>query len=268
MILSLSVEGDPLAGEPLSIAVAARDPQRSLTGAVTDGAAQSACRTTRRGADDTTGAFTPGHAVALSLPYVPATPGVRLVGVQVRSGGCGGVEAVASDVVAITVTLPPLARTAVRGRVAACAGARTAPDGRNGARIRAATLCLLNAERAARGLGAFREDRRLREAAVRHSRDMVARRFFDHVGPDGPSLARRLERAGYWPAAVGENIGGGGGSSATPRGMVALWMDSDVHRANILARSYRRIGIGVVARDPDGGRGATYTTDFGSRLGR
>ena len=41
-------------------------------------------------------------------------------------------------------------------------------------------------------------------------------------------------------------------------------MDSPGHRANVVKRAYREIGIGVVTGVPtDGGAGATYTADFG-----
>ena len=41
-------------------------------------------------------------------------------------------------------------------------------------------------------------------------------------------------------------------------------MDSPGHRANIVKRAYREIGIGVVIGAPsDRGAGATYTADFG-----
>jgi uncharacterized protein YkwD len=45
------------------------------------------------------------------------------------------------------------------------------------------------------------------------------------------------------------------------------WMDSSGHKANILKKSYREIGIGVRLGVPsDEGVGATITTDFGVRL--
>ena len=40
-------------------------------------------------------------------------------------------------------------------------------------------------------------------------------------------------------------------------------MHSAGHRANILAREFRMIGIGVANGAPTGDRGATYATDFG-----
>ena len=54
------------------------------------------------------------------------------------------------------------------------------------------------------------------------------------------------------------------GRLGTPRTMVRLWMNSPGHKANILRRAYREIGVGVVTGTPTGSsRGATYTTDFG-----
>jgi uncharacterized protein YkwD len=43
-------------------------------------------------------------------------------------------------------------------------------------------------------------------------------------------------------------------------------MHSPPHRANVLSRHFRDIGIGIAPGTPQHGRhsGATYTTDFGS----
>ena len=43
-------------------------------------------------------------------------------------------------------------------------------------------------------------------AARRHSRDMDARQFFDHVNPDGEDPEDRIRRAGYEFGVVGESI--------------------------------------------------------------
>ena len=62
---------------------------------------------------------------------------------------------------------------------------------------------------------------------------------------------------------LGENIGWGSGSLATPRSMVNAWMHSAPHRHNILDGRYRSVGVGVAFGAPVGGSGASYTTDFG-----
>ena len=66
---------------------------------------------------------------------------------------------------------------------------------------------------------------------------------------------------------LGENIAWGGAALAEPAAIVRMWMHSPPHRANILSRRFREIGIGVAVGVPLRGaryRGATYTTDFGS----
>ena len=132
-----------------------------------------------------------------------------------------------------------------------------------------ATLCLLNAERRARDLAPLRGDPLLRVAALRQSRDMVARSFFEHVNPDGLDHHDRILRAGYrlgtGAFATGENLATGQREASTPAVIVDGWMHSGGHRANILRRAFEEIGIGIVPRAEQGGPGATYTTTFAGR---
>jgi len=45
------------------------------------------------------------------------------------------------------------------------------------------------------------------------------------------------------------------------------WMNSPGHKANILKRAYREVGIGIKLGVPtDDTVGATYTLDFGAKL--
>jgi len=140
-------------------------------------------------------------------------------------------------------------------------------------RGRAATLCLINGERTSRGLAPLSSSRHLLKAAQRYSRLMVRERFFSHVSPSGSTLAGRVRRqtsylrgARRW--ALAENIAWGTGALATPARIVAAWMKSSGHRANILRPGFRDIGIGIADGAPGPGHGraaATYTTDFGHR---
>jgi len=57
---------------------------------------------------------------------------------------------------------------------------------------RAALLCVVDAERAARGLPTVGQSGQLTRAAQGHSDDMVARRFFEHVTPGGSTLGDRV----------------------------------------------------------------------------
>jgi uncharacterized protein YkwD len=151
-----------------------------------------------------------------------------------------------------------------------CPDADLDPTGDNQRRVRAAILCLHNQIRGEHGLPRLRENKRLRKAALGHSRNMVAKKFFEHTTPSGATMVDRILKARYvredegWM--LGENLAWGTGSYATPRGAVQAWMQSPGHRANILKRGYREVGIGLVLGVPvSDAAGATYTVDFGVR---
>jgi uncharacterized protein YkwD len=150
--------------------------------------------------------------------------------------------------------------------LAACAGGDLSASDSGAV---AATLCLLNAQRADHGLKAFTESATLDRAADGYAADMVKRRFFDHVSPGGGTMMDRIKAAGWVPSgswSAGENIAWGSGSLATPASIVDGWMHSAGHRANILAGGFTQIGIGIAAGAPQGGvrGGGTYVTDFTS----
>jgi uncharacterized protein YkwD len=102
---------------------------------------------------------------------------------------------------------------------------------------------------------------------------MVSHRFFNHVSPQGSTLAGRVRSTGYpmrgsrW--ILGENLAWGSGALATPRAAMRAWMRSSGHRHNILDRRFTEVGVGIAPGAPvAGGAGlpaATYTTDFGAR---
>lgn len=138
-------------------------------------------------------------------------------------------------------------------------------------RLARAAICLINRRRVARGLRRLRLDPRLSRAARRHTRDMVQRRYFAHVSRTGRDIVDRLRGSGYiggrssWT--VGENLAWGSGRRGSPRAIVRAWMRSPGHRRNMLSRSFREIGVGLVTSAPvaTGGPAATYTTTFGAR---
>jgi uncharacterized protein YkwD len=152
-----------------------------------------------------------------------------------------------------------------------CANTELVPDAGNLPAVRAAVLCLHNRERAERGLPLLREHTKLREAAEAHSDDMVAGQYFEHETPGGADMVDRILGTGYGRngyLSVGENIAFGTGDLATAAQIHRAWMRSSGHRANILRRQFREIGIGIAVGAPvdaQGQNGATYTADFGVR---
>jgi uncharacterized protein YkwD len=172
----------------------------------------------------------------------------------------------------VVVVLPSAAADAAKGKAKGeCANTTVMPAAGNLGAVRAAVLCLHNRERDARGLKPLRENAKLRRAAEGHSADMVAGGYFAHESRSGADMADRILRTGYarrqgW--SLGENIAWGTGSLATAAEIHRAWMESPGHKANILRRQFREIGIGIAVGAPvrsSGSDGATYTADFGVR---
>jgi uncharacterized protein YkwD len=145
-----------------------------------------------------------------------------------------------------------------------CAGADAVPTASNLPVVRAATLCLVNRQRVAVGLGPLVDNAALALAAQAHANDMIANRYFSHVSADGRTFDQRIRSAGYAGSYLAENIAWGGGYLGTPRSVVSGWMHSSGHRANILNGVLRDSGIGVSVGTPVGGGGGTYVHDLGA----
>lgn len=159
----------------------------------------------------------------------------------------------------------PIARSA--GAPRGCKGADLQIRGRTRKRVRKAIVCLVNLRRAAAGVRRVRSHRRLQQAAAAHAGDMRRRGYFAHEGPGGPDLVSRLEKARFWPSTAGENLAAGTGSLATARAIVDAWMHSAGHRANMLDRRFRWIGVGIEPAfpSPPTSPGGTVAAAFGVR---
>ncbi|ETI40163.1 hypothetical protein F443_14368 [Phytophthora nicotianae P1569] len=110
--------------------------------------------------------------------------------------------------------------------------------------FRIAMLNAVNKERTARGLSKFCMNRKLQDAAQIHSADMAKRNFLSHTGSDGSTMSSRVRAAGYRWATVAENVAAG---QATVSSVLASWMNSNAHRANILSNKHKMFGCGYVA---------------------
>jgi uncharacterized protein YkwD len=157
---------------------------------------------------------------------------------------------------------------AARPDVDGCEGSWLRPVPANAAQVHAATVCLINAQRAHHGLAPLTENVLLQRAAELHSLDMGKRKFFEHRNPDGVQPDARIIRQGYPPILVGENLAWGELAQSPPARIVALWMKSPGHRANVLESGYREIGVGLAFGAPEPQdeprQAAIYTTAFGA----
>jgi uncharacterized protein YkwD len=146
-------------------------------------------------------------------------------------------------------------RKAIVGLVAAAAGMWIAGGGAAAAPSAAPAhasasslvLQLINHDRASAGLGPVSLNARLSAVALGHSIDMANRNYLSHDAPGGISPYDRMGRAGVTYHIAGENIGYDTGTShwAMLRAIDVAMLNSPEHRANLLRRSFLRVGIGI-----------------------
>ena len=120
----------------------------------------------------------------------------------------------------------------------------------------------INSARAAQGLTVLKLDDRLSAAAYAHSTDMACQDFIDHAGSDGSTWYTRIQAQDYTYAYATENIYVGNPAfGGTPDGAFDWWMNSPVHRDNILSAKVSEIGIGY-AYSESSTYGGYYTLNF------
>ena len=138
-------------------------------------------------------------------------------------------------------------------------------------------LALVNKQRAKHHLARLWVNTKLVNSARAHSTEMGEKKYFSHDSPTGEKWSARIVRHGYtktgfsyWKA--GENIYYGSGLYSSPIAVVKAWMASKAHRAVILTKVFRNIGIGAVKTDTgyDSCEGTVwfFTLDLGRRIAR
>lgn len=131
----------------------------------------------------------------------------------------------------------------------------------------------INQERAQQGLKKLRVHADLVAAARAHSTDMGMNKYFQHDSLDGSTFVKRIvaagyEREGYVSWKAGETIGWGAGLFSSPVVIVQQWMESPAHKAVILNKSLREIGVGAVSTEGYGSIEGTvwfFTMDAAAR---
>lgn len=127
-------------------------------------------------------------------------------------------------------TVKPTTKPTVEPTATPAANLTEAPSTSND--LASQVIAEVNAERAKYGLSALREDPELTRAACVRANEIV--RSFSHTRPNGESWSS------VSTAARGENIAKG---HSTVARVMAAWMSSEGHRANILRESFGSIGV-------------------------
>jgi len=107
---------------------------------------------------------------------------------------------------------------------------------------------IVNTERSKVGLSPLKLNWQLSRVARYKSQDMIDKNYFDHQSPTYGSPFDMMKNFGITYMSAGENIAEG---QPTATSVMAAWMNSAGHKANILSKNYSEIGVGL-AKKSDG----------------
>jgi len=133
-----------------------------------------------------------------------------------------------------------------------------------------AMRCLIDYARGEHGLRALPSSEALEDSARLKAEAEVRCDEFSHTACGDP-LTHTFKRAGYinpgyrWK--VGENLAYGRGTAASPRGVMAMWLASPPHRANLLSAKWREQGVALLPQAVLMGQPGTavWVSHFGAR---
>jgi len=117
---------------------------------------------------------------------------------------------------------------------------------------------LTNEQRTDNGVTALTVSPLLTQAAQDKANDMAAKGYFSHVSPSGQLPWYWFQQVGYDYEFAGENLAINFDDSQQ---LVTAWMNSPMHRANILKQDYTEIGIGI-AQGMYEGQETTFVVEF------
>ena len=105
-----------------------------------------------------------------------------------------------------------------------------------------ALVDLTNGERKKADPGPVVPNAKLTAAAKAHAANMAKQDKLDHVLDEKKPQDRVLD-AGYKYTTTAENIAW---NQKTPKDVVAVWMNSEIHKKNILGEDFTEIGVAIV----------------------
>ena len=120
-----------------------------------------------------------------------------------------------------------------------------------------AVVRAINKARGQHGIKRLKTAPRLALAADVHTRSMLVRNYFSHG-----AFAQRVRRYVSFRR-IGETIAWSSRCSA--RRVVRMWLNSSGHRAVLLSRGYRRVGVARRKGRLGSTRACVVTADFASR---
>ena len=92
-------------------------------------------------------------------------------------------------------------------------------------------------------VGPLRWSRLLEQSALKHSKNMAEKQFFEHTDPQGRTSQDRILGGGYVGGTTGENIAAY--YTDDPEIVLQAWVKSPGHCTNLMYPDYTEFGLGV-----------------------
>ncbi len=108
---------------------------------------------------------------------------------------------------------------------------------------------LTNETRIKYGVGELTENEKLNKAAALKARDILNNDYFSHWSPSGVTPWHWFQVAKYDYLIAGENLGIGFSESQS---IYNAWLNSPLHKANIISDKYKEMGIAVARGEYEG----------------
>lgn len=136
-----------------------------------------------------------------------------------------------------------LAILALAGSVALAAASNSRDEAATAVRAMQDIIAITNRERIKHKLPPLTIDRHCVAAITRHVSEMASLRNLSHEGRDGRGASERYRQFNTTGRGAGENVAYN--TYGTGESFMRQWLRSPVHRANILSRVYKGIGVSV-----------------------
>lgn len=122
---------------------------------------------------------------------------------------------------------------------------------------------LTNEARSNAGLPGLVVNSALQQAAKQKGQDMLKNQYFAHISPSGITPWFWMQKTGYSYQVAGENLAI---DFLDSEDVVAAWLNSPTHKANMLHKEYTQTGIAVASGAFQGGTSIIVVHMFGKPL--
>ncbi|NTW27046.1 MAG: hypothetical protein HGA36_01855 [Candidatus Moranbacteria bacterium] len=122
---------------------------------------------------------------------------------------------------------------------------------------------LVNKARESANVATLKRNDLLEQAAKNKANDMIENDYFAHISPEGKSPWFWIDGVGYDYRFAGENLAI---NFTNAKDEQQAWMDSELHRKNILNPDYTEIGVAVKDGVIDGHKTTVAVQMFGTQF--